>query len=218
LQASPALIAAARRLLLQNGRLRAENRDIEVNMRHLTVFTAIVAVSLAASPFAAAQVAQAGRPAAGASSMPEVVIGGTVLNPSQAHISGRVVTPNGNPLANATVRARNLLNGQVGGSTSTASAGQFSITVAPGSYLLEVVDDGGQVVGTSSFISATGGTAITSATVTASAGGASAATTTAGLISTLGSTAARSVTYAAAAAGVAGVVTLAEVATASPSR
>ena len=84
-----------------------------------------------------------------------------MLNPSQAQISGRVITPNGNPLANATVRARNLINGEVGGSTSTAAAGQFSINVTPGSYLLEVVGAGGQIVGTSPFIAATAGTAIT---------------------------------------------------------
>jgi hypothetical protein len=156
-------------------------------------------------------------PVTGASATPQAVIGTTVLNGSQAHISGRVVTPGGDPIANTMVRARNLLNGQIGGSTATASAGQFALNVNPGSYLLEAVDAGGQIVGTSSFISAAGGTAIT-AMVTASTGVFSAVTTTAGLVSTLGSTAARSVTYAAAAVGVAGVVTPAQTITASPSR
>jgi hypothetical protein len=182
-------------------------------MRYLAGILAVAAVGVFA-PRLAAQVL----PVTGASATPQAVIGTTVLNGSQAHISGRVVTPGGDPIANTMVRARNLLNGQIGGSTATASAGQFALNVNPGSYLLEAVDAGGQIVGTSSFISAAGGTAIT-ATVTASTGVLSAVTTTsAGLMSTLGSTAARSVTYAAAAAGVAGVVTPAETITASPSR
>ena len=187
-------------------------------MRYLAVFTAIAALSLVAPPLVAAQAAQAAAQRTAASATPQVTIGSTVLNPSQAQISGRVLDSGGDPLANTTVRARNLLSGQIDGSTATASAGQFSMNVNPGSYLLEVVDDGGQIVGTSSFISATAGTAITAGTVTATTGALGAATTTAGLVSTLGSTAARSVTYAAAAAGVAGVVTPAEVVTASPSR
>jgi hypothetical protein len=183
-------------------------------MRYLAVFAAVAALSLATAPRAAAQAF----PVTSASAQPQTVIGRTVLNPSQAHISGRVVTPNGDPIANAIVRARDLLNGQIGGSTSTASAGQFAMNVNPGSYLLEVVDTGGQIVGTSSFISASAGSAITSATVTATTGALSAVTTTAGLVATLGASAARSVTYAAAAAGIAGVVTPTEVITASPSR
>ena len=43
---------------------------------------------------------------------------------------------------NATVRARNLLDGQIGGTAPTAAAGQFSLTVNPGSYLIEVIDGG----------------------------------------------------------------------------
>jgi hypothetical protein len=181
-------------------------------MRYLAGILAVAAVGVFA-PRLAAQVL----PVTGASATPQAVIGTTVLNGSQAHISGRVVTPGGDPIANTMVRARNLLNGQIGGSTATASAGQFALNVNPGSYLLEAVDAGGQIVGTSSFISAAGGTAIT-AMVTASTGVFSAVTTTAGLVSTLGSTAARSVTYAAAAVGVAGVVTPAQTITASPSR
>jgi hypothetical protein len=191
------------------------NTDIEVIMR----YSAVVAIAAFWLTAAAEATAQAVPPVAGASAQPQTAIGGrTVINTSQASISGRVVTPNGNPIANAMVRARNLVNGQVGGSTTTASAGQFAINVNPGSYLLEVVDAGGQIIGTSSFISAAAGSAITSATVTATTGALAAVTTTAGLISTLGATAARSVTYAAAAAGVAGVVTPGEVITASPSR
>jgi hypothetical protein len=179
-------------------------------MRYLAGFMVGV-VSLAAASVASAQAT----PAAGGADSPAVV-GRTVLNPSDAQISGRVVTPNGRPLANVTVRARNMISGEIGGSTSTTAAGQFSLNVAPGSYLLEVVAANGQIVGTSPFISATAGTAITSVTVTTAALG---ATTGSGLASTLlGTTAARTITYAAATAGVAGVVLATDVATASPSR
>jgi hypothetical protein len=184
-------------------------------MRYLAGILAVAGVWVSCAPQLAAQVL----PVTGASATPQTVIGTTVLNPSQSHISGRVVTPGGDPIANTMVRARNLISGQVGGSTSTASSGQFAINVNPGSYLLEVVDAGGQIIGTSSFISAAAGGAVTTTTVTATTGALSAVTTTtAGLISTLGASAARSVTYAAAAAGVAGVVTPAETITASPSR
>jgi hypothetical protein len=190
----------------------ADTQFIEDTMRYLAGFVAVGTLSLsAAAPHAAAQ-------AVAAAAQPQAVVGRTVLSASQSQISGRVVTPNGTPLANATVRARNLLDGQISGTASTASAGQFSIAVNPGSYMLEVTDAGGLVIGTSPFIAATAGTAIAGTTITVSAGALSAVTTTAGLVSTLGTTVARSVTYAAAAAGVAGVVTPADTTTASPSR
>ena len=154
----------------------------------------------------------------GASAQPQTAIAGGGVNPAQAQITGRVIGSGGNPIADVTVRARDLVSGQIGGSTSTAAAGQFAVTVNPGSYILEVVDAGGQIIGTSPFISAAAGTAIASVTITASSGALSAISTTGGLVSTLTSTAARSVTYAAAAAGVAGVVMPGDVVTASPSR
>ncbi len=185
-------------------------------MRYVAGFIAVGVLSVSSAvSLASAQAA----PAAASAAQPQAVNGSTVLTLPQAQISGRVITPNGNPLATATVRARNLINGEVGGSTSTAAAGQFSISVTPGSYLLEVVGAGGQIVGTSPFIAATAGTAITSVTVTAAAGALGAAATSSGLASTLfGSTAARAVTYAAATAGVAGVSIATNVVPASPSR
>jgi hypothetical protein len=154
----------------------------------------------------------------GTTAQPQAVVGRTVLNSGQAQIAGTVVTPDGQPLANALVRARNLLTGDVGGSASTAAGGQFSIAVSPGSYVLEIVDAGGQIVGTSSFVSAAAGTTVTGAIVTATTGGLTALSSATGLVATLGATAARSVTFAAAAAGVAGVVTPQDTRTASPSR
>jgi hypothetical protein len=176
---------------------RTETQDIEVIMRNVAVFVAVATLAL----MSAARIAAAQGPAS-----------------AQAHISGRVMSPGGGPVTNATVRARDLLSGQIGSPTPLSSAGQFALNVNPGSYMLEVIDGGGQILGTSSFISAAAGATITATTVVATTGALSVATTTAGLVSTLGQTAARSVTYAAAAAGVAGVVTPADVITASPSR
>lgn len=177
-------------------------------MRYLTVFTALVSLS------ATAPLVWAGQAAA---SPAQTVLGSNVVSAEEALISGTVVTPAGAPVANTTVRARNLLNNLIAGSTSTSRNGQFTISLSPGSYVLEAVDTNGRVIGTSSFISAAAGTTIPAATIT-TAGAVSEATTTSGLASTLGTTAVRSLTYAAAAAGVAGVVTAADVITASPSR
>jgi Carboxypeptidase regulatory-like domain len=183
-------------------------------MRYLAGFVAVAALSLSstAQP-AAGQVTLT----QGASAEPRTAIAGSSVNRAQAQISGKVIGPGGNPIADVTVRARDLVNSQIGGSTSTAASGQFAVNVNPGSYVLEVVDAGGQIIGTSPFISAAAGTAVASATITATSGALS-VSTTGGLVSTLTSTAARSVTYAAAAAGVAGVVTPGNVVTASPSR
>lgn len=183
-------------------------------MRYLAGFVAVAALSLWSPPqVAGGQVTLS----QSASAQPQTAVAGGV-NRAQAQITGKVIDRGGNPIADVTVRARDLLNGQIGGSTSTAAAGQFAVSVNPGSYILEVVDAGGQIIGTGPFVSAAAGTAIASATITVTSGALSAVSTTGGLVSTLTTAAAKSVTYAAAAAGVAGVVTPGNVATASPSR
>ncbi|MBI4887694.1 MAG: carboxypeptidase regulatory-like domain-containing protein [Acidobacteria bacterium] len=190
-----------------------------------------VSVSMMADPLVAARVQT---PAAAQAPSPFLVGGGTavatgggpsqavagtsVMSPADTIISGVVTSPMGQPLVNTMVRARNLLTGQIGGSTKSSTTGEFSISgLSPGSYILEIVDDGGQVIGTSAFISATAGAAVGLA-VTATSGALGAVGTTTGLIAALGATAARGVSVAAAAAGVAGVVTPPEVPTASPFR
>jgi hypothetical protein len=177
-------------------------------MRYLTVFMALVSLLGATLP------ARAGQATA---SPAQMVLGSTAVSAGESLVSGTVVTPAGAPVANATVRARNLLNNLIAGSTSTSQNGQFTISLSPGSYVLEAVDTDGQVIGTSSFISAAAGSTIPAATIT-TAGAVSATAATTGFMATLGPTAVRSLTYAAAAAGVAGVVTAADVVTASPSR
>ena len=183
-------------------------------MRYLAGFVAVAALSLSSTAQLAAGQVTVTR---GASAQPQTAIASRV-NPAQAQITGKVIGPGGNPIADVTVRARDLLNGQIGGSTSTATAGQFAVSVNPGSYILEVVDAGGQIIATGPFVSAAAGTAVASATITVTSGALSALSSTGGLVSTLTTAAAKSVTYAAAAAGVAGVVTPGNVATASPSR
>ena len=138
--------------------------------------------------------------------------------PAPVSINGVVVTASGRPISNGSVRARNLLTGGIANSTSTSVTGQFSLVgLEPGTYVLEVVDGAGQIIGTSPFLFATAGATL-STTFAATSGVASAASTVTGFAATLTSTAAESVRYAAAAAGVAGLVAPVDVATASPSR
>jgi hypothetical protein len=177
-------------------------------MRNISVFVLVAATSLPSAPLLASQLT-------GAAPLQGVVVGRSEVSSRLAQINGNVITPNGEPVASTTVRARNLLSGDVGGSTSTDTRGQFALTVNPGSYMLEVVE-GGQIVGTSSFISAAAGTALTT-TVTLSTG-ASAVGGATGLLAGLGAGAARSLAFAAAAASVAGVMTAQDKPTASPSR
>jgi hypothetical protein len=185
----------------------------EVIMRRIAVIVVVTATWLVPE-LAAAQTA----PAAAASARPQTVIGTTVLNANRATLSGVAITPMGQPVGNAVVQARNLLTGQIGGSATTASTGQFAILgLNPGNYIVEIVDRAGQIIGTSSFISAAAGTAV-GVTVTATTGTLSAVSTVTGLAATLGTTAAESVKVAATAAGLAGVVVPAGTETASASR
>jgi len=156
--------------------------------------------------------------AQGASEQPQTVIGGAVLNPNQSAITGNVASPMGQPLPNTVVQARNLLTGQIVGSTRSTASGEFSINGLPaGSYILEIVDNDGQIIGTSPYIAAAAG-ATAAASIIATSGAMSVVSSVTGLAATLTTTAAESVKFMAAAAGVAGVVTPPEVITASPSR
>ena len=154
-----------------------------------------------------------------AAAAPQTVVGSGVVRANAAGLSGVVTTPDGEPLRNTVVRARNLLTNEIDGSTRTSDLGEYAIlNLAPGNYVLEIVDDDGQIIGTSAFVAATAGAVVSGLTVTAASGVLSAVGTTTGLVAALGATAARGVTAAAAAAGVAGVVVPPEVPIASPSR
>jgi hypothetical protein len=183
-------------------------------MRYLAGLSTVCALALAsAAPVTAGQVAVT----AGATARAQAFGVSESLAGEQARITGRVTSRGGTPVANATVRARSLVTGQIAGSSSTDSAGQFAIIVHSGSYILEVVDTAGQIIATSPFIAAAAGN-VAATTLTVTAGALSSFPPAAGLASTLTTSMARNVAYAAAAAGVAGVVTPAEVVTASPSR
>ena len=195
-------------------------------MRQIAVLALVAGLSLSASPLTAAQVAGAAQTA----------VGGAAQSASQAVISGSVVSLGGEALTDTVVQARNLLTGAIGGST-TVAAGQFVLNVDPGSYVLEIVDATGRIVGTSSFVSATAGAAVGVATMTAATtgvfgvvGGATGllatlgsassvgAATTTGIAAALGTTTtvARTVTTVGAGGGLGGVGVVGPIA--SPSR
>ena len=116
------------------------------------------------------------------------------------------------------MQARNLLTGKVDAVTRTSPQGEYSFKLNPGNYVLEVVDDGGQIIAVSSFVSAATASVVAT-TMTVASGALSAAVSSAtGLAATLGATAAKGVGMAAAGAGVAGVVVPPQTPIASPSR
>src|SRR5687768_17831712 len=185
------------------------------DMRRTAAYVVIAAMTSASS--LSGQVPTA--PPAAVDVPVQTVVGGSVVSAAETGITGTVVTPQGEPLSNALVQARNLLTNEVEGATRTTETGEYAIlNLEPGSYVLEIVDDEGSIVGTSAFVAATAGTLVSAVTVTATTGVLSAVTTTSGMVAALGATAARGVTAAAAAAGVAGVVAPPEIPVASPSR
>jgi hypothetical protein len=87
----------------------------------------------------------------------------------------------GRPLANTTVRLRNVLTGQLAGTTRTSIAGSFTFeNLASGNYVIETVNAAGRVMAASASVDVAPGAAITGVAVTAPAeagaqGGAAAA-------------------------------------------
>jgi hypothetical protein len=125
-------------------------------------------------------------------------------------ISGAARGAKGQMAAKSTVRLRDVANGHIAGTTTADAAGTFSFAgVEPGTYLVEVVNAAGEIVGTSAPIAVAAGAVVTGISVSAAAvatGGAFLAST-AGLL-----------TIAAAGAGVAAVTVAANSSTASPSK
>ena len=117
-----------------------------------------------------------------------------------ATLAGTARSSSGQPIENCTVQLRDVLTGQLVGTTKCDRAGAFVFTnLNPGSYVVEVVNAQGVVIGTSAVSAVAAG-----ATVAISVTAATAAAVTAGGIST-----ALIVTTLAAAAGVAAVVVVA---------
>ena len=110
------------------------------------------------------------------------IAAGRVLVQTNGAISG-VATVDGKPLANATVRLRNVDTGQLVGNTTSNGQGQFSFTgLGPGNFVVETVSANGTILGTSTAIALTATamvvtniTVATSAAALAAAGGVGAA-------------------------------------------
>jgi hypothetical protein len=112
-------------------------------------------------------------------------------------INGTATSSAGQTLPNFTVQVRNLQTGELAGTTTSNAAGNFSFAgLNPADYVIEVVNQAGAIVGTSSAISVAAGATITVAvSATAAAAIAAAGISTAVIVTTV-----------AAAAGIAGVV------------
>src|SRR5687768_3854109 len=100
-------------------------------------------------------------------------------------VTGTAADSAKNPLADHTVRVRNLANNQIVSTTQSAANGSFSFTgLTPGNYIIEIVAPGpaGTVVATSATVSVSAGaTATITVTATALAGAAGAAAGAGGL-------------------------------------
>jgi hypothetical protein len=106
----------------------------------------------------------------------------------QAGTIAGVATVDGKPLANVTVRLRNIDTGQLVGNTTANAQGSFSFSgLGAGNFVVETVAANGTILGTSTTIAlaagamaATGITVATSGTALAAAGGVGAGAAAAG--------------------------------------
>ena len=95
-----------------------------------------------------------------------------------ASVAGTARSNAGQPMANSTVQLRNLMTGQLVGTTTSSAAGGFTFTGLPaGRYAVEVVNAAGEIVGTSAALDVAAGAAISGVGVAAGAEGAAAAGT-----------------------------------------
>ena len=171
-------------------------------MKRVLVGAIVIAMVVSALPVSAA-----GRPIARAQ--------------ATGAIQGTATSSTGQTLPNYTVQLRNLQTGQLAGSTTSNAAGSFSFTgLNPANYVVEVVNQAGTIVGSSSAVAVTAGATVTvtvsttAAAAIAGAGGAAAAG--GGAATAAGVSTAVIVTTVAAAAGVAAAIAIAV--TGSPSR
>jgi len=133
---------------------------------------------------------------------------------SAASLSGTASDGTGRILSNAVVQLRNASSGQLAGTATTNAAGSFSFTgLNPGTYVVEVTNAAGQIVGTSGMVVVGAGAAVTGVGVTASV--AKAVATHVGF---LGPHTLPIVVGVASAAGVAGAIEAATGGDASPSQ
>lgn len=92
---------------------------------------------------------------AGAAAPINLIAAGRAIQAGQ--IAG-VATVDGKPLANVTVRLRNIDTGQLVGNTTANASGQFSFTgLGVGNFVVETVAANGTILGTSTAIALTVG-------------------------------------------------------------
>ncbi len=129
------------------------------------------------------------------------------VSPRGGMVSGIAHQTNLQPLANARVQIRNVNTGSLSAATTSAAGGEFSFSsVQPGTYVLEIVDAHGRIVGMSPPYAVAEG-AVLSVSVVAVAAGAATSGDSAGFsILGLGPLTSLVVLGAAGAAGVTAVV------------
>lgn len=94
---------------------------------------------------------------------------GVLAQAGTGGVTGTAADASKSPLANHTVRLRNVQTGQIASTTQSAANGSFSFAgVNPGNYVIEIVNAAGDVIATSSTVGVVAGTTAT-ITVTASA-------------------------------------------------
>jgi hypothetical protein len=87
-----------------------------------------------------------------------------------ASVSGTASDVTGRALSNTVVQLRSVSTGQLAGSATTNGLGQFSIAgLPPGTYVVEVINAAGQIVGTSGSVAVSAGAAVTGVGVTTTA-------------------------------------------------
>ena len=96
---------------------------------------------------------------------------GTPLTFAQAKSTGTITgvakATAGQPLGGHSVRVRSVRTGDVVATATTSASGSFAVpNVAPGQYVVEIVNTAGRIVGTSAIASVVDGS-MTSLTVTA---------------------------------------------------
>src|SRR5918994_4648702 len=84
-----------------------------------------------------------------------LIAAGRAIAQTNGAISG-IASVDGKPLANVTVRLRNVDTGQLVGNTTANAQGQFSFSgLGPGNFVVETVAANGTILGTSAAIALT---------------------------------------------------------------
>jgi hypothetical protein len=146
-----------------------------------------------------------------------VSLGAAVRQDATGGVQGTARSAQQQPLAGHTVQIRNVQSGQLAATGTTDASGQFQFAgLAPGSYVVEIVNASGAIIGTTAPIAVAAGSTAT-VSVTASAAGALAASQGAGFsIFGLGTAASAAIIGGVAVGITAGVIAVKD--DASPSR